>query len=69
MLVASKVKMSGSEKKQTGKQNKNEMFVNTDDIFSIKRVTRKFHVLTTTAKKCTEKCAKRSKLLLLVVFC
>jgi len=69
MLVASKVKMSGSEKKQTGKQNKKEIFVNTDDIFSIKRVTRKFHVATTASKKCTEKCATRAKLLLLVVFC
>ena len=36
-------------------------FVTTYDVFSIRRGTRKFHVTTTTAKKCTKKCATRAK--------
>ena len=61
--------MSGSEKqrkiKRTGTQAV-KFFGSTYDIFSIKRVTRKFHIATTTAKKCTKKCAARAKLLFLL---
>ena len=55
MLAATKVKISGSEKR-----NKN-----TYDISSIKRVTRKFHVVVVQnkGKECTKKCAARAKLL------
>ena len=49
-------------KKRTGIQVAN-FFGSTYDIFSIKSVTRKFHVVTiTTAKKCTKKCTARVKL-------
>ena len=50
MLAAIMVKMSGSEKTTVSK--------NTYDIFSVKRVTRKFHVVVVLkkAKKCTKKC-------------
>ena len=52
MPAASKVKMSGGEKKGE-QEHKQQMFlVSTHDIFSVKRVTRKFHIATTTAKKC-----------------
>jgi len=67
MLAASKVKMSGSEKQKKGEQeHKQQNFGSTYDIFSIKRVTPKFHIATTTAKTCTKKCAARAKLLFLL---
>ena len=64
MLVASKVRMRGSEKKKmrTGTQAP-IFFVSTSaKCFSIKRVTRKFHVATTTSKRCAKKCTARAKL-------
>ena len=64
-IAAGKVKMSGSEKqkKKANKNTSSKFFASTFDIFSIKRVTRKFHITTTTAKKCTKKSAARAKLL------
>ena len=53
-------KKKKKKKKRTGTQA-TKVFVSTYDFFSIKRVTRKFHVTKTTAKKCTKKCAKRAK--------
>ena len=44
MLVASKIKMSGSEKKKMERRN-------IYDFFSIKRATRKFHVRWSRAKQ------------------
>ena len=65
MLVASKVKMSGSEKKKKRKKAKrnttNNIFFSTYNIFSINRVTRKFHVATTKAKNCRKQRAARAK--------
>ena len=57
--MASKVKMSEKEYKQ-------QFFFSTYNIFFIKRVTRKFHVAATTAKKCTKKCAAGAKLIFLL---
>ena len=48
------------KKKRTAIQATN-FFVTTYNVFSIRRGTRKFHVTTTTAKKCTKKCAARAK--------
>ena len=62
MLVASKMKMSGSEKKKANRNTSNKFFVSTYNIFSIKRVTSKFQVATTMAEKCTKKCAAGAKL-------
>ena len=44
MLVTSKMKMSGSEKKNANKNTQN-FFVSTYDISSIKGVTRQFNVV------------------------
>ena len=53
MPAASKVKMSSGEKIKGEQEHKQQMFfVSTCDIFSIKCLTRKFHIATTTAKKC-----------------
>ena len=59
MPVPSKVKMSEVKKKSEQEHNQQIFFRNTYNIFSIKRVTRKFNVTTTTAKKCTKECATR----------
>ena len=84
MLAASKVKMSGSEKKKRKgtqaifffcgrihvRKSHNGSYHGswcTYDIFFIKRVTRKFHVTTTSAKKCNKKCIARAKLLFLPI--
>ena len=48
------MKMSGSEKKKRTGTQATKFFVSTYNIFSIKRVTSKFHVATTMAKKCTK---------------
>ena len=53
--------MRGSEKKRAGTQA-TKFFACTYDIFSIKRVTRKFHVAATTARKCTKKSAANAKM-------
>ena len=53
--------MRGSEEKRAGTQA-TKFFVCTYDIFSIKRVTQKFHVATTTARKCTKKIAADAKI-------
>ena len=43
-------------KKKGEQEHKQQMFfVSTHDIFSVKRVTRKFHIATTAAKKCKKK--------------
>ena len=55
MPAASKVKMSGGEKKGEQEHKRQMFLVSTHDIFSVKRVTRKFHIATTTAKKCKKK--------------
>ena len=57
MLAVFKVKMSGSEMKKANRNTSNKIFCKHNDIFSIVRVTWKFHVATTTAKKCTKRCA------------
>ena len=62
MLVLSKVKMRGNEK-IVNRNISNKFWGSIYDIFFIKCVTRKFHVATTTAKKCTKKCAAREKFL------
>ena len=54
-VAASRVKMSGSEKKKANGNKAKKSFVSTYNIFSLKHVTRKFHVTRTTAKKCTKK--------------
>ena len=43
------------------------MAKNSNDIFSIKSVTRKFHVATTKGKKCTKNCAARAKFFLWLI--
>ena len=48
-----------SEKKSEQEHNQQIFFRNTYNIFSIKHVTRKFKVTTTTAKKRTKECATR----------
>ena len=53
--------MRGSEEKRAGTQA-TKFFVCTYDIFSIKRVNQKFHVATTTAKKCTKRIAADAKI-------
>ena len=53
--------MRGSEKKRAGTQA-TKFFACTYDIFSIKRVTQKFHVAATTARKCTKKIAADAKI-------
>ena len=53
--------MSDSEK-IANRNTSNKIFCEHIQHFSIKRVTRKFHVETTKAKKCTKKCAARAKL-------
>ena len=58
--------MGGSEKKRAGTQA-TKFFVCTYDIFSIKRVTRKFHLATTTARKCTKKSAAQDVLFFLPI--
>ena len=60
--MASKMKMSGSEKKKRTGTQATKFFVSTYNIFSIKRVTSKFQVATTMAEKCTKKCAAGAKL-------
>ena len=60
MQTASKVKMSGSQK-MANRNTSSKLFVST-----IKCVARKFHVATTTANKCTKKCAARTKLFFLL---
>ena len=60
--MASKMKMSGSEKKKRTGTQATTCFVSTYNIFSIKRVTSKFQVATTMAEKCTKKCAAGAKL-------
>ena len=56
MLTAIKVKMSRCEK-MANRNTSTKIFVST-----IKCVTRKFHVATTEANKCTKKCAALTKL-------
>ena len=65
MLASFKVKMSGSEMKKANRNTNNKIFCKHNDIFSLELVTWKFDVATTTAKKCTKKCAVTCKL----VFC
>ena len=60
MQTASKVKMSGSQK-MANRNTSSKIFVST-----IKCVTRKFHVATITANKCTKKLAARTKLCFLL---
>ena len=48
-----------SEKKSEQEHKQQNFFRNTYNIFFIKRVTRKFNVTTTTAKKCKKECATR----------
>lgn len=54
MLAGSKVEMSRSEKKGNGNTS-NKISCEHNNIFSIKRATRKFQVATTRAKKKGEK--------------
>ena len=62
MPAASKVKMSSGEKKKGEQEHKQQMFfVSACDIFSIKCLTRKFHIATTTAKKCEKKVCSTCK--------
>ena len=65
MLAALNVKMSGSEMKKGNRNTSNKIFCKHNDIFSTERVTWKFHVATTTAKKCTKKCAVTCKVVFL----
>ena len=60
--------MSGSEMKKANRSTSNKIFCKHNHIFSIERVTWKFHVATTTAKKCTRKCAVTCKVVVVVVF-
>ena len=60
MLTGIKVKMSGCEK-MANRNTSSKIFVST-----IKCATRKFHVATITANKCTKKCAARTKLCFLL---
>ena len=67
MLAVFKVKMSDSEMKKASRNTSNKIFCKHNDIFSIVRVTWKFHIATTTAKKCTRKCAVTCKKLFFVL--
>ena len=58
-------RQSKTKKRPTGTQAA-KFFGSTYDIFSIKRVKRKFYIATTTEEKCTKKCAARATLLFLV---
>ena len=71
MLAVFKVKMSGSEMKKANRNTSNKIFCKYNDIFSIEHVTWKFHIATTTAKKCTRKCAVMCKVVffVFVFFC
>ena len=52
MLVANKVKKEQHWKKSKKEYKQQNFFVSKYNNFSIKRVMRKFHVATTTKKKC-----------------
>ena len=67
--MASKVKMSGSEK-ESEQEHKQQLFgVRTYTVSSVKHVNRKSDVVVvqTTAKECTKKCAARVKLFSLLI--
>ena len=68
MLAVFKVKMSDSEMKKASRNTSNKIFGKHNDIFSIVLVTWKFHIATTTAKKCTRKCAVMCKVVLVFFF-
>ena len=64
MLAATKVKMSGSEKKNSELEH-----IQTYNISPIKCVTRKFYVVVVqnNSKKCTKKCAASAKLFFFLI--
>ena len=62
MLAANKVKKEQHWKKSKKEYKQQNFFVSKYNNFSIKRVMRKFHVATTTKKKCKKKCAAGAKL-------
>ena len=64
MLAANKVKKEQHWKKKQKGIQATKFFVSTYNIFSIKCVMRKFHVATTTKKKCKKVCCMCK-----VVFC